>query len=145
MSSLLKVSEAAVIALHACAWLAGQPGQRGRSAEVCRAMGFSPAHFVKVMQSLARAGLIASQRGPAGGSALTRPARSIRLLEIFEAVEGPLQPERCLLPPGVCQASCCLLGSQLRAHHRALRKTLATTTLARLAASRKNNGAKTHA
>jgi Rrf2 family protein len=135
MSGIIKVSESATIALHACAWLAAQPLASGRAGAMCRSLGFSQAHQVKVMQALARAGLVESRRGPAGGTRLTRPAAAIRLLEIYEAVEGPLQTDRCLLGPEVCPGAGCMLGRHLRSHHRALRKLLATTTLAALAAS----------
>lgn len=142
MSGIVKVSESATIALHACAWLATQPCARGRAGELCRALGFSQAHLVKVMQALARAGLVESRRGPAGGTRLARPAAAIGLLEIYEAVAGPLLTERCLLGCDVCPGGKCLLGRHLRRHHRALRQLLARTTLAALAHSLAHGRAK---
>ena len=135
MSEMIKISEAASIALHACAWLALQGEYRGRSAEICRELGFSAAHFVKVMQALSRAGLVESRRGPAGGSRLTRTPDGISLLEIYEAIEGPLCTERCLLPAERCRSRACVLGAELRHHHRALRAMMASTRLDTLAAS----------
>ncbi|HKJ35400.1 MAG TPA: Rrf2 family transcriptional regulator [Solirubrobacterales bacterium] len=44
---------------------------------------------------LRSAGLIASQRGAHGGYRLGRPAADIRLLEVVEALEGPITPMEC--------------------------------------------------
>jgi Rrf2 family cysteine metabolism transcriptional repressor len=41
------------------------------------------------------AGLIASQRGAHGGYRLARPAAEIQLLEVVEALEGPITPMEC--------------------------------------------------
>ncbi len=135
MSELIKISEAASIALHACAWLAMQKDRRGRSSVICRELGFSSSHFVKIMQALARSGLVESRRGRDGGTVLKRDPKSLSLLEIFEAIEGPLRIDRCLLAPDKCRGNGCLLGAELRRHHRALREMLERTSLATLAAS----------
>jgi len=48
-----------------------------------------PAHFLaKILQDLARKGLLRSNKGPAGGFALRVPASQIRLLDIVEALDG---------------------------------------------------------
>jgi Rrf2 family iron-sulfur cluster assembly transcriptional regulator len=43
-----------------------------------------------------------SSRGASGGFTLGRPAEDISLLEIIEAVEGPIRLNRCLLAEGAC-------------------------------------------
>jgi Rrf2 family protein len=135
MSSLVRVSEAATIALHACLWMARTPDANCRSREVCGTLGFSAAHFAKVMQSLARAGLVVSCRGPAGGSRLARPPGAITLLQVYEAIDGPMNPARCLLATEACPAACCSLGATLRRANDGLRRAFAQTTLAALARS----------
>jgi Rrf2 family protein len=47
-------------------------------------------YLLKVLQQLVRANILRSIRGPRGGFYLSRPARGITLLQIFEAIEGPL-------------------------------------------------------
>ena len=75
-------------------------GARPNRAALAEA-GDIPEHFVgKVLQSLARAGLIASQRGMKGGFALSQPAEEITLLRVIEAIEGPTQLNVCLTLPG---------------------------------------------
>jgi len=50
----------------------------------------------KVMQQLARAGLLSSLRGTGGGFKLTRPAAAISLADIIEAIEGPIAMTTCV-------------------------------------------------
>jgi Rrf2 family protein len=133
MADLVKISEAASIALHACLWMAHEKVVYSRARDVCDALGFSVAHFAKVMQALARAGIVQAVRGPTGGTRLARPPEQITLLQVYEAVEGPAQAERCLLAPTVCPAACCTLGKTLARYNGELRRLLAETTLAALA------------
>jgi Rrf2 family protein len=127
------VSEAASIALHACTWMARDERACSRSKEICATLGFSPAHFAKVMQTLTRAGLVSSTRGPAGGARLARPPGQITLLQVYEALDGSAQTDRCLLAPHVCPAACCKLGRTFARYNDELRRLLAATTLADLA------------
>lgn len=47
-------------------------------------------YLLKILQQLVRANVLRSKRGPRGGFFLARSAESITLLEIIEAVDGPL-------------------------------------------------------
>ena len=49
----------------------------------------------KLMQQLARHGLLTGQRGAGGGYALARPVTDISLADIVEAVEGPIALTQC--------------------------------------------------
>jgi Rrf2 family protein len=133
MASLVRVSEAASIALHACIWMARDTGACSRSKEICATLGFSQAHFPKVMQTLTRAGLVVSTRGPTGGTRLARTPDQITLLQVYEAVDGSAQTDRCLLAPEICPAACCKLGKTFARYNDELRHLLASETLADLA------------
>ena len=65
----------------------------------------------KLMQLLGKAGLLDSQRGATGGYELARPAETITLAEINEAVEGPFELTQCSGNDGV---SDCALDSRCR-------------------------------
>ena len=53
------------------------------------------ARLAKVVQDLARAGLVRTMRGQQGGVMLARPAADITVREVYEAVEGPILLCRC--------------------------------------------------
>jgi Rrf2 family iron-sulfur cluster assembly transcriptional regulator len=51
-----------------------------------------PARYLEqIFQRLRRAGLVRGKRGPGGGYVLARPSSAITLLDVVEAVEGPLE------------------------------------------------------
>lgn len=59
--------------------------------------GGLPAPMVsKILKLLARAGILASHRGAAGGYSLARPAQEISVAEIVTALEGPIAMTECL-------------------------------------------------
>ena len=56
----------------------------------------------KLLKPLAHAGLVAGIRGAAGGYRLARAPEAITLIEIVEAMEGPLGVTECSLHAGQC-------------------------------------------
>jgi Rrf2 family iron-sulfur cluster assembly transcriptional regulator len=62
-----------------------------------------PVRFLpQVLADLAHAGLVEAMPGRAGGYRLTRPAATISLLEVIEAVEGDSRRQTCVLRGGPC-------------------------------------------
>ncbi len=47
-------------------------------------------YLLKIMQQLVKARILQSKRGPRGGFSLARPATKITMLDVVEAVEGPM-------------------------------------------------------
>ena len=47
-------------------------------------------YLLKILQQLVRANVLRSKRGPNGGFVLARDAKKISLLQIIEAVDGPM-------------------------------------------------------
>jgi Rrf2 family protein len=62
----------------------------------------APSYIAKIFQEVSRAGITAATSGPGGGYRLIRPPESIRLIEIVEALDGPIQSHCCLLSVGAC-------------------------------------------
>ncbi|MFZ5586377.1 MAG: RrF2 family transcriptional regulator [Thermodesulfobacteriota bacterium] len=129
----LRISEAASLALHAMALLAGDERRSRPTREMAEVLKVSDHHLAKVMQRLGRAGLVESQRGPRGGFRLARRRATISLLEVYEAVEGPLPGPTCLLGRPACQGPCAL-GGLLQKLGDDVKGYLARTTLGDLAA-----------
>jgi Rrf2 family protein len=53
-------------------------------------------YLLKILQQLVRANVLRSKRGPRGGFSLAKSANRITMLEIIEAVDGPLTSELSL-------------------------------------------------
>lgn len=132
---MLKITEAASMAIHALAVLAANPGKRLSSKDIAQTLGFSEAHLAKVFQRLARAGLAGSQRGPTGGFVLAQKPDDITLLQIFEAIEGPLTVSGCLLEHHECGTTDCPLGKLVKSVNVEVKDSLTHTTLAALCGS----------
>ena len=92
-------------ALHAALAIAEKEGEDARptpAAEVAETLGIPGTYLAKILQSLARAGILVSERGRNGGFRLARPADEIRLIEVVAPFDE-LGPERqCLLGRGTC-------------------------------------------
>ena len=130
MPNLVNISEAASLGIHALAFLA-RSERTATNQEIADALNASSHHLSKVMQRLRRAKLIGSTVGPQGGFKLKRPAKDIRLLEIYEAIDGPVGEAGCLLGKPACGGQC-VLGEMIEKVNREVHQHLSKTTLARL-------------
>jgi Rrf2 family protein len=139
MSSLIKVSDAAVLALHAMAYLVGGDAERVSTRQIAADTGVSENHLAKVMAQLEKAGLVIGTRGPKGGFELAKAPARITLGDIYEAVEGPLRTTRCLFGRPICDGAC-MLGGLLCDVDATIRQRLTTTRLSDLATSFKRTG-----
>jgi len=72
------------------------PGSTVRQSELSRATDVSGHFLSKVLQQLVRCRFIRSQRGSGGGYALAVSAGSVSLLDVVEAMEGPVHLNQCL-------------------------------------------------
>jgi len=75
---------------------------RVSAARVAEIQGISPTFLGKIVQSLARAGILSTRRGVGGGVSLALPLESITVLRVIEAVEGPLCLNDCVADPPQC-------------------------------------------
>lgn len=113
MSSILKVSEAVSLGLHACVIIAAGNGERICATKLADMIQASEAHLSKVMQRLAKAGIVKSNRGPGGGFTIPESFNGISLMDIYEAIEGSFPSENCLFDNHVCGRERCALGDFL--------------------------------
>ena len=75
--------------------LAARPDAVMSAPELAERAGLEAPTVAKVLKPLAAAGLVAGFRGANGGYRLARPAAAISLVEIVEAMEGPLAITEC--------------------------------------------------
>jgi Rrf2 family protein len=100
-----------------------------------RAMDIPTGFLQQVLRELQQAGLVTSRPGPSGGYALARPAEDISVLQIVEALEGPLRSAECALRGGPCHwDDVCALHWVWSSARDALCDELAGASLGRVAA-----------
>ena len=75
--------------------------------EICRRRDLPKEYVAKIFTSLTRAGLVDAVRGKGGGHFLARPPEEITLLEVIEAIEGPLATNLCQHTPSRCKEVDC--------------------------------------
>jgi len=83
--------------------------QLARTGEVMSVSALAEAEHVpqdflrKIMQKLQGAHLVQSTQGPLGGYSLRREPQAIALLEVVDAVQGPIVLNACFEDPGICR------------------------------------------
>jgi Rrf2 family protein len=88
----MKLTRAASYALHAVAYMAAQKHDRPiASHHIAQARGIPERFLLKVLKPLVSARVLISIKGPNGGYRLARSAGDINMLEIVEAVDGPIR------------------------------------------------------
>ena len=97
----------------------------------------SPAYVGRISQRLAQTGVLVNTRGRLGRLRLACPPDQISLLDIIEAVDGPMRIDRCLLAPSECglESTCSVYGVGQEVLLQALAK-LRSITLAQMVARR---------
>ena len=105
MLRVTKLTDYATVVLTV---LAARPGEVLSAPELAEQAGLEPPTVAKVLKPLAAAGLVDGFRGANGGYRLARAASDINLVEIVEAMEGPLAMTECSVHDGQCgiEASC---------------------------------------
>ncbi len=104
---MFSISEAASLAIHSLVIIAKSKEQINVSG-IAEATNFSRTHLAKVLQRLSKNKYIESERGPKGGFVLSKDSEDITLLEIYELMEGKLEPEHCTIHDGDCPFKTCI-------------------------------------
>jgi len=106
MSSLLKISEAASIALHAMIELVKNQNKLLSVKEISLKLSVSANHLSKIMQRLNKAGFIDSIKGYNGGFRLAVNPSEINFLQIYELFDGKIKDSNCILADNKCGKNC---------------------------------------
>jgi FeS assembly SUF system regulator len=99
---MLRVTKLTDYATLVLTVLAARPDEVLSASELADRAGLEVPTVAKLLKPLAQAGLVAAFRGSNGGYRLARPATGISLVEIVEAMEGPLGMTECSLHAGAC-------------------------------------------
>gem|GEM_PF-137907 len=109
------------------------PGQVVMIDDISREERIPRSFLGKIFQHLVKAGLVRSTRGAGGGFVMTRPAEDVTVLEVIEAIEGPIALQRCLEEvPNCDQTRSCALCHLLEQAQDRMKEVFSRTTLADL-------------
>ena len=131
---LMKLSTQADYAVRAVYELSlHEPGAVVHTCDIAAAQHIPGARLVKVVQDLARAGLVRTMRGQQGGVMLARPSADITVRDVYEAVEGPILLCRCHQRVEACGDDACDTHQFWSGVETLLTQELQTVTFAALA------------
>lgn len=77
-------------------------GERAATSTVAQEQHIPPSFLAKIISQLSIAGLLHTSRGARGGVTLARDPKDISLLEVIEAIDGPIQLNECVGEDGAC-------------------------------------------
>ncbi|MGD0129046.1 MAG: Rrf2 family transcriptional regulator [Terriglobia bacterium] len=131
---MLRLGKKADYGLIALRHLAAQRPRASSSAkEIARTYGMPAELVAKVLQKLAKIGLLASQHGTNGGYALAKDPAQINAFEVIRALEGPLFITSCVTDRSEChQMTKCTVREPLRKVNEAIAAALRQVTVASL-------------
>lgn len=99
----MEISRRADYGVRVIIHLASLPDNQRASTQEIAAGQSVPAPFLsKIISQLSLAGLLVTHRGAGGGVALAQSPAKISLLQVIEALEGPIRLNRCLAEPHAC-------------------------------------------
>ena len=124
---MMELTRKGEYAIRGIVFLASRPPEQVcLLSDIAAAVDVPPTFLAKIFQQFSKIGLVKSYRGTGGGFILGRSADKITLLDVYEAIDGPLQEPRCLFANPVCNGGGGLriqrvgVGLKLAAHRRSV-------------------------
>jgi Rrf2 family protein len=96
------ISRTSAYALEAAIIIAARDGERVTAAEVANELDLPANYLSKILNAMARARLLESERGPRGGFRLARDPGGIAIEDIIGLFEDIGSGRRCFLGRGKC-------------------------------------------
>jgi len=78
------------------------PNERAATSQVAKDQHIPPSFLAKIISQLSIAGLLHTSRGARGGVTLARKPEKISLLEVVEAIDGPIMLNECVGETSTC-------------------------------------------
>jgi FeS assembly SUF system regulator len=131
---MLKLSKKSDYALIAVRYLATHSAAQSHSAaDIAKAYCISAPLLAKVLQRLAKHGLVTARHGASGGYQLARHPNDISALEVINAVDGPLMITSCITSHGNCDQSMnCTVREPLRRVNESIVQVLRAVTISQM-------------
>jgi len=131
---MLKLSKKADYALIAVRHLATHRNQPSLSAsDIAQLYGISAPLLQKVLQRLAKHGVVTARHGSSGGYQLARDPNDISALDVINAVDGPMVITSCVTSHGNCdQSLTCTVREPLRRVNESIAQVLRSVTISQM-------------
>ncbi len=94
----MQFTRASDYAIRVVSYLAHADGSVSRSQSIATATDIPESFLAKILGQLSRAGIVRSHRGAHGGFSLAMDGTTLTLLDVVEAMEGPLRLNLCAAP-----------------------------------------------
>jgi Rrf2 family transcriptional regulator, nitric oxide-sensitive transcriptional repressor len=91
------ISQTAEYALRAIVFLADHPAEAQTAEAIAKDTKVPVGYLAKIMQGLARSGLVTSQRGLYGGFTINRPIKELTIYDVIQAVDPIRRITECPL------------------------------------------------
>jgi FeS assembly SUF system regulator len=133
---VLKLTKKADYGLIAMKHLAvhGEEGTSFSSSDIAQVYGIPAPLMAKILQKLARGGLVAARHGALGGYMLARDPARISALDVINAIDGPVSITSCITSHGECnQSATCNVREPLRMVNSSILDVLSRVTLSQMA------------
>jgi Rrf2 family protein len=102
----MQITRQADYAVRAVAYLAQLgPDRRAATSQIAEEKHIPPSFLAKIVSQLSVAGLLQTSRGARGGVSLARDPEDISLLEVVEAIDGPIVLNECAVDHSACTFS----------------------------------------
>jgi len=98
----MQITRQADYAVRAVLHLARNGDTRTATSVIAEEQKIPPSFLAKIISQLSIAGLLHTSRGARGGVTLAREPKDITLLEVIEAIDGPIQLNECVGDTGTC-------------------------------------------
>jgi Rrf2 family protein len=99
----MQITRQADYAVRAVLYLARMgSSQRASTSQVAQEQRIPPSFLAKIISQLSIAGLLHTSRGARGGVMLAREPKEISLLEVIEAIDGPILLNDCVAEGAPC-------------------------------------------
>jgi Rrf2 family protein len=100
----MQITRQADYAVRAMVYLAQLgPQNKASTGIIAKEKSIPPSFLAKIVSQLSVAGLLETSRGARGGVSLAKPAEAISLLDVVEAIDGPIQLNDCVGDSNSCE------------------------------------------
>lgn len=109
MQSLIKISDAAIIAIHTLNYIIKNENSIYIASEIAKDLEVSYNHLSKILQLLVKHGYLKTKRGPRGGYYITKKGDNAKIRDMIELIDGKIETNNCFMTRKICSKNDCIL------------------------------------